>query len=82
MDIENKEEKLQKRLEHIKELEDEIKHREKALKTKEHTKKQVLLRLSPTLWNQVAAWAEADYRSINGQIEYILHEAVKKHFGE
>lgn len=41
-------------------------------------KKQVLLRLSPGLWQDLASWAEDDFRSINGQIEYLLHEAVKK----
>jgi hypothetical protein len=42
----------------------------------EKDKKQILLRLSPQLWRDVAAWAEDDFRSINGQIEYLLHEAV------
>ena len=41
-------------------------------------KKQVLLRLSPTLWKELASWAEDDFRSINGQIEYLLSEAVNK----
>lgn len=41
-------------------------------------KKQVLLRLSTTLWKELASWAEDDFRSINGQIEYLLSEAVKK----
>ena len=41
-------------------------------------KKQLLLRLSPTLWEEVSRWAEDDFRSINGQIEYLLTEAVKK----
>lgn len=41
-------------------------------------KKQILLRLSPTLWKELASWAEDDFRSINGQIEYLLSEAVKK----
>ena len=45
---------------------------------KEKTKKQLLLRLSPTLWNDLAEWAEDDFRSINGQIEYLLTEAVRK----
>ena len=45
---------------------------------KEKSKKQVLLRLNPTLWNDLAQWAEDDFRSINGQIEYLLTEAVKK----
>jgi hypothetical protein len=43
-------------------------------------KKQVLLRLSPELWAKLAKWAEDDFRSINGQIEYVLSEAVKKHY--
>ncbi len=44
-------------------------------------KKQILLRLSPSLHNELAAWAEDDFRSINGQIEYLLTEAVKKRKG-
>lgn len=47
-------------------------------KNKEKEKKQVLLRLSPSLWNDLAQWAEDDFRSINGQIEYLLTEAVKQ----
>lgn len=41
-------------------------------------KKQILLRLSPSLWKELAAWAEDDFRSINGQIEYLLSECVKQ----
>ena len=41
-------------------------------------KKQLLLRLSPTLWEEISRWADDDFRSINGQIEYLLTEAVKK----
>lgn len=41
-------------------------------------KKQILLRLSPSLWTDLATWAEDDFRSINGQIEYLLNEAVKQ----
>lgn len=41
-------------------------------------RKQVLLRLSPILWRELVSWAEDDFRSINGQIEYLLTEAVKK----
>lgn len=41
-------------------------------------KKQLLLRLSPTLWEEISRWAEDDFRSVNGQIEYLLTEAVKK----
>ncbi|HIT88250.1 MAG TPA: Arc family DNA-binding protein [Candidatus Coprocola pullicola] len=45
---------------------------------KDTTKKQIPLRLSPTLYQELARWAEEDFRSINGQIEYLLTEAVKR----
>lgn len=76
-DMDEKEANLQERLEKIYALEAEIKKKEKALKEKEKSKKQVLLRLSPSLWDEIAAWAEDDFRSINGQIEYLLSEAVR-----
>ena len=41
-------------------------------------KKQIPLRLSPKLYNAIAAWAEDDFRSVNGQIEYLLTECVKQ----
>ncbi len=41
-------------------------------------KKQVPLRLSPALYDALAAWAEDDFRSINGQIEYLLSECVRQ----
>lgn len=41
-------------------------------------KKQVPLRISSKLYNDLARWAEDDFRSINGQIEYILTECVKQ----
>ena len=78
MNINDREEQLKTRLENIKELEDEILKRESALKNREGTKKQVLLRLTPALWEGIASWAEEDFRSINSQIEYLLSEAVKK----
>jgi len=40
-------------------------------------KKQVPLRLSTGLWNDLSAWAEDDFRSINGQIEFLLTECVR-----
>ena len=36
------------------------------------------LRLSATLWTEIAQWAEDDFRSMNGQIEYLLTECVKQ----
>ena len=44
----------------------------------DNAKKQVPLRLSPQLYAAIAAWAEDDFRSINGQIEYLLTECVKQ----
>ena len=41
-------------------------------------KKQVPLRLSPKLYDALAKWAEDDFRSLNGQIEYLLTECVKQ----
>ena len=40
-------------------------------------KKQVPLRLGEQLYNEIAAWAEDDFRSVNGQIEYLLTECVR-----
>ena len=45
---------------------------------KDNQKKQVPLRLSKTLYEELAAWAEDDFRSLNGQIEYLLTECVRK----
>ena len=44
----------------------------------ENTKKQIPLRLSAKLYNEIAAWAEDDFRSVNGQIEYLLSESVRQ----
>ena len=44
----------------------------------DNQKKQVPLRLSPKLYNAIAQWAEDDFRSVNGQIEYLLSECVKQ----
>ena len=41
-------------------------------------KKQIPLRLSSKLYQAVAAWAEDDFRSVNGQIEYLLSECVRQ----
>jgi hypothetical protein len=45
-------------------------------------KKQIPLRLSPALYDALAKWAEDDFRSINGQIEYLLTECVRKRMKE
>lgn len=80
--MKEKEAQLQERLKRIEELEAEVIRREKELKTREKAKKQVLLRLAPRLWNEIAALAEEDFRSINGEIEFLLTEAVRKRRGK
>ena len=42
-------------------------------------KKQIPLRLSAKLYDAIAKWAEDEFRSVNGQIEYLLTECIKKH---
>ena len=76
-DLNKREEQLQQRLEKLKSMEEEIKKKEKAIKDREKAKKQMILRLSPGLWEEIAAWAEDDFRSINGQVEYLLSECVR-----
>lgn len=76
-EINKREEQLENRLARIKALEEEIKKKEKALKDKEKNRKQMVLRLSSDPWNEIAAWAEEDFRSINGQVEFLLTECVK-----
>ena len=41
-------------------------------------KKQIPLRVSEKLFEDLSKWAEDDFRSINGQIEYLLTECVKQ----
>lgn len=43
----------------------------------EGKKKQIPLRISAELFDELSRWAESDFRSINGQIEYLLTECVK-----
>ena len=44
----------------------------------DRTKKQIPLRISAKLYDELQRWAEDEFRSINGQIEYLLTEQVKK----
>ena len=41
-------------------------------------KKQIPLRISDSLYAELERWAEDEFRSVNGQIEYLLTECVKK----
>jgi hypothetical protein len=41
-------------------------------------RKAFLLRIDPQLWKELEAWAQEELRSVNGQIEFLLRQAVKK----
>ena len=52
--------------------------REACTKMADSPKKQIPLRLSEKLYRDIAAWAEDDFRSVNGQIGYLLTECVRQ----
>ena len=39
-------------------------------------RKKFLFRMSPTLWEELNRWAAQEFRSVNGQIEFLLQRAV------
>lgn len=41
-------------------------------------RKAFLLRIDPDLWRELEAWAADELRSVNGQVEYVLRQAVQK----
>ena len=41
-------------------------------------KKQIPLRISKELFDELSRWAEDDFRLLNGQIEFLLTDAVRK----
>lgn len=41
-------------------------------------RKSFLLRLPPELWDEIKRWADSELRSVNGQVEFILREAVRR----
>jgi hypothetical protein len=41
-------------------------------------RKPFLLRIPPDLWKELEKWAGVELRSVNGQIEYLLRQAVEK----
>lgn len=77
-DLDAREEKLLKRKEKLDALEAGLKARERELAAKESKRKQIVLRLPESLWNDIAKWAEDDFRSINAQIEYLLTKSVRE----
>jgi hypothetical protein len=44
-------------------------------------RKSFLLRMDPELWAELERWAQEELRSVNGQIEYVLRQAVLKRKG-
>ena len=44
-------------------------------------RKAFLLRIHPKLWEDLESWAADELRSVNGQIEYVLKQAVAKRVG-
>jgi hypothetical protein len=44
-------------------------------------RKQFLLRIDPGLWTELESWAKDELRSVNGQIEFVLRDAVKRRRG-
>ena len=44
-------------------------------------RKTFLLRIDPALWAELEAWAQDELRSVNGQVEYLLKQAVLKRRG-
>jgi hypothetical protein len=45
-------------------------------------RKSFLLRIDPALWAELEAWSQGELRSVNGQIEFLLREAVQKRRGQ
>ena len=44
-------------------------------------RKAFLLRIDPDLWRELERWSQEELRSVNGQIEFLLKQAVKKRNG-
>ena len=75
--LDAKEQALAERIAKLEAMEAEVRRKEKALKQQEKAKKQIILRIAPSLWEEIARWADEDFRSINSQIEFLLTEAVR-----
>jgi hypothetical protein len=42
------------------------------------TRKSFLLRIDPRLFQELEAWAAAEFRSVNSQVEFLLRECVSR----
>lgn len=56
-------------------------HRHALRLTPMNARKPFLLRIEPGLYQELEAWAQHELRSVNGQIEYLLKQAVAKRKG-
>ena len=56
--------------------------KEEELEKRNIAKKQIPLRVSHALYAELMKWAEDDFRSLNGQIEYLLTECVRRRKGK
>jgi len=45
------------------------------------SRKAFALRIDPDLYAELESWAQQEFRSVNGQIEFILREAVRRRRG-
>lgn len=45
-------------------------------------RKSLLLRIRPELWEELNRWAAEDFRSVNGQIEFLLQRAMDEKYGK
>jgi len=41
-------------------------------------KKSFVLRMDQEMFDQIQRWADDEFRSVNGQVEFVLNEALKK----
>ena len=44
-------------------------------------RKSFLLRMNAALWREIETWAQEDFRSVNGQVEFLLREATRQRRG-
>jgi hypothetical protein len=45
-------------------------------------RKAFLMRIDPALWAELESWAQEELRSVNGQVEMILRQAIQKRKGQ
>jgi hypothetical protein len=43
------------------------------------SKKSFVLRLDPETYKLIEKWADDEFRSVNGQMEWMINESLKRH---